>query len=132
VLKVRVENLTDTGYSAASYLANDLVQFTDSIEAPGVVRGRGEEPGVRTSQSQSRSDDHSFGFSLPPGLPVEIDMVWPYPAGQELPQRLTWGIVGRRFVEKTYLTRESGWVKDRGKARWELAVEDRRAEGALQ
>lgn len=125
VLQARVENLTDTGYGAYIHLKDDVVLFADGIAAPDAKR-TGSGPETLNADTLMRADDHTFSVALPPRLPVDVDLVWKLPPDRIVPKTLTWGVVGRNFVEQTFLTRESGWLQDRGKARWQLAVEDRR------
>lgn len=131
VLRVRVENLTRTGYSAYSYLMGDLLLFTDPIGGtpPGLVPRDPPSPGepqTMKADTLLRSDDHSFEIAILPKLPVDVDFVWKIPSDRKIPPAMTWGLLGRDFVDKTFLTRDSGWVVGKGRARWELSVEDRR------
>lgn len=135
VLRAKVENLTDTGYSAYSYLSGDLVLFTDPIGGtpPGLVPEPPPPPGqpqTMKPSSLSRADDHSFDVAILPRLPVVVDLAWKLPRDRKIPAKLVWGVFGREFTAQSFLTREAGWLKANGKARWELAVEDRRAAGA--
>lgn len=125
VLQARIENLTDTGYGAYIHLKDDVVLFSDGIAAPDAKKP-GSGPETLNADTLMRADDHTFSVALPPRLPVDVDLVWKLPPDRIVPKTLTWGVVGRNFVEQTFLTRESGWLQDRGKARWQLAVEDRR------
>ena len=86
----------------------------------------GSGPATHNADTLMRADDHTFSVALPPRLPVDVDLVWKLPPDRIVPKTLTWGVVGRSFVEQTFLTRESGWLQDRGKARWRPVVEDRR------
>lgn len=131
VLQARIENLTDTGYGAYIHLKDDVVLFADGIVADGIAppaakKASGSGPETLNADTLMRADDHTFSVALPPRLPVDVDLVWKLPPDHIVPKTLTWGVVGRNFVEQTFLTRESGWLPDRGKARWRLAVEDRR------
>ncbi len=132
VLQARVENLTDTGYSAYSYLQSDLLLFSADVggkppnEFERPENKPANEPETMKADTLMRADDHTFTVALPPRLPVEVDLVWKLPPDRRIPAELTWGAIGRRFVEQTYLVRDSGWLQDRGVARWRLAVEDRR------
>lgn len=135
MLRARVENLTDTGYSAYGYLSGDLVLFTDPIGGtpPGLVPEAPPPPGqpqTMKASSLSLAGDRSFDVAIPPRLPVLIDLAWKLPSDCKIPPKLVWGVFGREHTEQTFLTREAGWLKANGKARWELAVEDRRTPGA--
>lgn len=129
ILRARVENLTDTGYSAYSYLSSDLLLFTDAIGGtPGPIPEAPPpgQPQTMKPSSLSRADDHSFDVAILPRLPVIVDLAWKLPRDRNIPAKLVWGVLGREFTEQTFLTREAGWLQANGKARWELAVEDRR------
>lgn len=135
MLRARVENLTDTGYSAYSYLSSDLVLFTDPIGGtpPGLVPEAPPPPGqpqTMKASSLSLAGDRSFDVAILPRLPVVVDLAWKLPSDRKIPAKLVWGVFGREHTEQTFLTREAGWLKANGKARWELAVEDRRTSGA--
>lgn len=125
VLQARIENLTDSGYGAYSRLKDDVVLFADGIPVSAAKKS-GPGPETLNADTLMRADDHTFSVALPPRLPVDVDLVWKLSPDRIVPKTLTWGVVGRNFVEQTFLTRESGWLQDRGKARWQLAVEDRR------
>ncbi|HEY0504557.1 MAG TPA: hypothetical protein VGD42_13820 [Lysobacter sp.] len=119
VLQLRAENRTDRS-DPGSHLGNDVVW----LPAPG-QGGEGPQREVR-STAQYHADDHSIGVQLHPRMPTDVDVVWEFPSKAALPARLTWGLYERRFIEQTWLTRDSGWVQGDPKAKLVLAVEDRR------
>lgn len=116
VLRAVIEDRTRGGGSAYAYLQSDLVRLLPT-HAP------------IKAKSLQRADDHSAYLDFPPRLPVEVDLVWALEAGEPWPERADFGAYRRRFVEETYLTRESGWIQGDPGTRWSLAVEDRRTSG---
>lgn len=73
------------------------------------------------------AEDKALTHVLQPHLPVQLLLVWKIPPGRSAAEPMRWGLYGRRFVEKTFLTTESGWLQDGPAATFKLAVEDRRA-----
>lgn len=102
VLRLRAENLTDSAFAASALLQQDIVWLAD---------GRSDE---RKAQPMQRADDHTLGVILQPGLPSVIDLVWEIPPGQTLRQPVTWGVYGRRYLERGYLQGDgdAGWRQD--------------------
>jgi hypothetical protein len=76
------------------------------------------------------AEDKTLTHVLQPHLPVQLLLVWKIPPGRATAEPMRWGLYGRRFVEKTFLTTESGWLQDGPAATFKLAVEDRRAQAA--
>lgn len=107
MLRLRVENRTDTAFAASALFAHDVVWLPD---------GRSNE---RKAQPLRRADDHTLTVQLQPGVPVLVDMAWEFDAGESVRMPPTWGVYARRFVERGYLQGEggAGWKQDAPLAR---------------
>ena len=102
VLRLRVENRTDTAYAAAALFSQDVVWLPD---------GRS---GEQKAEPLRRTDDHTLTVELQPGVPVLVDMAWELDAAEPLRTPVTFGVYARRFIERGYLQGEgdAGWKQD--------------------
>jgi hypothetical protein len=117
VLEANVENLTRL--SNNWYLGSDLRWLTNKDDQTGT------KPSIIYL-----ADDNSLFESLQPHLPTRVLLTWKIPPGHAVSEPMRWGLLGRKFVEKTFLTTESGWLPDGAVATLKLPVTDRRAPAA--
>lgn len=117
VLDAVVENLTDK--SNSWYLPDDLRRL--SIH--------GEQDGVKPDIIYL-AEDQTYLTNLQPHLPTHVLLEWKIAPDQPVPAQMRWGLYGRHFVAKTYLTTESGWLQGDPAATFTSPVEDRRGSKA--
>lgn len=117
VLEATVENLTKA--SNNYYLPDDLRWLTSMEDQ------KGRKPDV-----VYLAEDMTIHDYLHPKMPMRLLLCWKMPKGQSLKQPTRWGLYNRRFVEKAYLSNESGWMQDGPGTALKLQVEDRRAGAA--
>lgn len=118
VVPVTVVNQTSGKESMATFLQEDVVRLSP--------RSGG---GFDTKQATTlrRADDGGFALVVNPRLPTTVLAIWELPFDTPAPHQMQLGLVGRHFVEQTWLTGESAWLQDRAVGVWRLPVEDRRA-----
>jgi hypothetical protein len=117
ILRLRVENLTESGAAATAYLQDDVVWLAD-----------GKTDQKEAAQLQ-RADDHSFGVQLQPRLPTVVDLVWELPGGVAPRQPAVWGVFRRERVERTYLTNEQAWIQGKPDTKLRLQAGDACTQG---
>lgn len=102
LLRLRAENLTESGFAAAALLQQDIVWLPD---------GR---PPERKADTMRRADDGTLSFVLQPRLPAVLDIAWEVPPGETPRSPLTWGVYGRHYAERGYLQGDgdAGWKQD--------------------
>jgi len=118
IVEAAVENLTRA--SNGWYLREDLRWLA----------GREDRAGARPDLIYLAEDLVPLS-TLQPHLPANVLLAWKVPPGLSVAEPVRLGLYGRRFVEKTFLTTESGWLQDGPAATFKLAVEDRRARAAV-
>ena len=72
-----------------------------------------------------RADGGGYGADMPPRLQVPLLAVWKRPAGAPVPPTVDLGLLGRKFVEQTFLTGESAWTGTGPFAKWRVRVQAR-------
>lgn len=117
VLEAVVENLTKA--SNNYYLSDDLRWLTSTQDQ------KGRKPDV-----VYLTEDMTIYDYLHPKMPTRVLLCWKMPKDQPLTQPMRWGLYKRRFVEKAYISNESGWMQDGPEVTLKLPVEDRRSGAA--
>jgi hypothetical protein len=115
VLQADVENRTARSFNSFGYLLEDLILVSPKREP------------IKADTPLS-ADDHSPLGDLHPRLKQRVDLVWKLPPGYVYAPSQTFGLFARDYKAKAYLNDEGAWLQGKPAAKFELAVQDLRAQ----
>lgn len=118
VVPLQVTNQAEADFGSGLKLKQDLFWLQPGAD------GR---PVPVEAEYLYRADGGGYGADMPPRLPVPLLAVWKRPAGAPAPATVELGLLGRKFVEQTFLTGESAWTGTGPFAKWRVRIEARPA-----